>query len=356
MKMDKDRIVIREFGEHQMNTKNLVILTVLGQIAHPIGRSSPYRIGHDGVPRILPGSGGVVVNHRIGDRCVGLSGDHIEPGVSLHNNDREIVGKKNGPNLALLTYSCVGNVAQVVTGTCKGKLGVVTGKHGGAEHVLIDFPTSVLKRLCIGDKIQIYSYGLGLRLIDHPKVNIFSCSPRLIEHWGLRTSAGRLQVPITHLIPALIMGSGVGKSNAIRGDYDIQLFDPRIRRQFRLGSLRFGDFVAIIHSDTKFGPSYRKGAITIGIVVHGDSTVSGHGPGILTLLTSTGSHIQPVLNPEANLAIVLGIRKLPSAKLYRPLVQKKMIPDSTILKQKYSLPLRSDLRHNLNLTIPRSAQ
>lgn len=31
---------------------------VMGQIAHPVGRANPYRIGHDGVPRILPAGGG----------------------------------------------------------------------------------------------------------------------------------------------------------------------------------------------------------------------------------------------------------------------------------------------------------
>jgi hypothetical protein len=56
----------------------------MGQIAHPVGAGNPYRIGNDGVPRVLPATGGIVLNHRVGDRCVGLMGNHIEPGVALH--------------------------------------------------------------------------------------------------------------------------------------------------------------------------------------------------------------------------------------------------------------------------------
>lgn len=154
----------------QINQPDLVMVAVMGQIAHPVGAANPYRIGHDGVPRILPATGGIVLSHRIGDRCIGLAGDHIEPGVALHNNNREVVGSCRGPNLALITYACVGNRAVVISGPCTGKQGLVTGKHGGIDHVLVDFPPQVLSRLRIGDRIQIYSYGLGLRLLDFPEV------------------------------------------------------------------------------------------------------------------------------------------------------------------------------------------
>ena len=87
----------------RVNSAEMVMQCVLGQIAHPVGRANPYRIGQDGVPRVLPGTGGITISHRIGDPCVGLAGDHVEPGVALHNNGREIIGGRSGPNLALLT-------------------------------------------------------------------------------------------------------------------------------------------------------------------------------------------------------------------------------------------------------------
>lgn len=318
----------------QINQSDLVMVAVMGQIAHPVGAGNPYRIGNDGVPRVLPATGGIVLNHRIGDRCVGLMGDHIEPGVALHNNNREVIGARNGPNLALITYSCVGNVARVISGPCNGKRGLVTGKHGGVDHVLVDFPPAVLQRLQIGDRIQINSYGQGLEFLDYSEINITNCSPTLLQRWGVKENSGGLQVPVTHRIPAKIMGSGLGKNTVWRGDYDIQLFDADVRARYGLETLRFGDFVAICDGDTRFGPSYRHGQITIGIVVHGDSTVSGHGPGVTVLLTGPASRLQPVITSQANLAIFFGLRSLPPAKAHRPLIGRS------------SLDLTLDIRPN----------
>lgn len=302
----------------RMNLRDLVMVTVEGQIANPVGRS-PYRIGYDGVPRVLPATGGIVLNHRIGDRCVGLAGDHVEPGVALHNNGREVVGPRDGPNTALITYASVGNLARVVTGPCVGQRGLVTGKHGGVNHVLVDFTPQVLRRLRIGDRIQIYSCGLGSTLLDHPDITVLNASPDLLRRWRLTERDGTLQVPVTHLVPAAIMGSGLGKNTALRGDYDIQLADTDIRRRYRLGSLRFGDMVAIVQADNRFGPTFRQGWVTIGVIVHGDSTASGHGPGVTPLLSGPMQRLRPVHAPQANLAVIFGLRALPPARNYQPL-------------------------------------
>ena len=42
---------------------------------------------------------------------------------------------------------------------------------------------------------------------------------------GLGAGEGRLEVPVTHTVPAKIMGSGIGHTHSNSGDYDIQLFD-----------------------------------------------------------------------------------------------------------------------------------
>jgi hypothetical protein len=304
-----------------MNLRDLVMVAVAGQIAHPVGRA-PYRIGYDGVPRVLPATGGIVLNQRIGDRCVGLAGDHIEPGVALHNNNREVVGPRDGPNNALITYACVGNVARVISGPCTGKHGMVTGKHGGVNHVLVDFPPATLRRLRIGDRVQIYSCGLGLRFPDHPEITVLSAAPALLQRWGLTERGGVVYAPVTHLVPAAIMGSGLGKNTAWRGDYDIQLADPDVRRHYRLGSLRFGDMVAIMQADNRFGPIYRQSRVTIGIVVHGDSTASGHGPGVTPLLTGPMPCLRPLHDPRANLAVIFDLRALPPARSFRPLASR----------------------------------
>ena len=74
------------------------------------------------------------------------------------------------------------------------------------------------------------------------------------------------------------VGSGLGRYNFYLGDSDIQLLDQRMVRRFRLDRLRFGDLAAIADADHRFGRSFRTGAMTVGVVIHSDSTVSGHGP------------------------------------------------------------------------------
>lgn len=310
----------------RVNADELVAVSVQGQIAHPVAAASAYRIGHDGVPRVLPGTGGIVLNKRIGDLCVGLAGDHIEPGVALHNNGREVVGPRDGPNNALITYACVGNLARVLSGPCAGKTGLVTGKHGGINHVLVDFPTEVLLRLRIGDRVQIVSHGLGLRLPEHPRVEVLNCAPRLLRRWGIVVRDGRLHVPVTHLVPARIMGSGLGKNTAWRGDYDIQLVDRATRERHRLGSLRFGDLVAIADADARRGPSYAPGRVTIGVIVHGDSTVSGHGPGVTPLLSGPAAVLRPMLRPDANLAELFGVRRAVPPRVRATLAERDRQP------------------------------
>jgi Domain of unknown function (DUF4438) len=346
-------VVMSKQGGPRINADELVAVTVAGQIAHPVARSNPYRIGYDGVPRVLPGTGGIVLNRRIGDRCVGLAGDHIEPGVAVHNNGREVVGPRDGPNNALITYACVGNAVQVVSGDCKGRVGMVTGKHGGINHVLVDFPTPVLLRLAIGDRLRIVAHGLGLRLLDHPRIEVLNCSPRLLRHWGLVERDRILEVPVTHLVPASVMGSGLGKNTAWRGDYDISLADRNTRERYRLGSLRFGDLVAIIDADVRRGPLYRRGRVTVGAIVHGDSTVSGHGPGVSPLLTGPADSLRPLLNRDANLASLLGVRRAQPLRNEPTLIERDRRRRALTLRE---LPPRlafaTQRRQNAAETIP----
>ena len=316
----RDRLPLR------LNDDELVMQAVAGQIAHPIGRPNPYRIGQDGVPRVLPGTGGIVVNRRIGDPCVGLAADHVEPGVALHNNGREIVGGRDGPNLALLTSACVGNRARVLTGPAAGALGMVTGKHGGINHVLVDFDTRTLLRLGIGDRVQVYACGLGLRLPDFPEVTVTNCAPGLLRRWAPQPRGEALEVRVTHRLPAALIGSGLGKNSVWRGDFDIQLFDVRMRRRHGLDRLRFGDLVAILDSDARFGWAFRGGRVTIGVVVHSDSTVSGHGPGVAALLSGPAGTLCPVRDAAANLAVLYRRREVPPARPRQPLAGRRQIP------------------------------
>jgi Domain of unknown function (DUF4438), N-terminal/Domain of unknown function (DUF4438), C-terminal len=291
------------------NVESLVALAVSGQIANALVRGGAYRIGRDGVLRIVPGTGGIALNKRVGDRAVGLVADHVEPGVSVRNNDREAGGNPGASNRGLLLYSCIGNVARVVSGPASGAVGTVTGKHGGINNLLVDFPRHVIRRLRIGDRIQVAAVGQGLALPDYPGVRPMNLAPRLLVRWGVRGHGSHLHVPVTHIVPAGVMGSGLGKQEGVFGDTDIQLSDRDLRQRFRLHALRFGDLVAICGMDARFGASRRGGAITVGVVVHSDSNVAGHGPGVTPLLVSAAGGILPVYSPDANIASILGLRQ-----------------------------------------------
>jgi hypothetical protein len=117
---------------------------------------------------------------------------------------------------------------------------------------------------------------------------------------------GRLEVPVTHLIPARIMGSGIGSSHSQSGDYDIQLFDEATVREYGLDDLRLGDFVAIIDADATFGRIYRTGGVVVGIIVHSDCVLAGHGPGVMVTMSSRDGLITPRIDPAANLKNYFG--------------------------------------------------
>jgi len=119
---------------------------------------------------------------------------------------------------------------------------------------------------------------------------------------------GKLAIPVTHHVPAKIMGSGLGADQVSSGDYDIQLFDEKTNKEFGLDDLRFGDLVAILDADHSYGRIYKTGAVSVGIVVHSDCVISGHGPGVTTLFTSTKGMIEPVIDADANIATILNLR------------------------------------------------
>jgi hypothetical protein len=173
------------------NKEQLVCQSVIGEITSPLGGINPYRIHPDGHSDIYPGVGGITYNVRIGDAACGLFADHVEPGVSI-SNFTKFQGQP-GPNRALNLFACVGNVAKIVSGDAQGKTGMVTGKHGGIDHILIDFEQEILDDLVIGDKIQIKGYGCGLQLIDFPTIKVMNLDPVLFEQMGIQDiGEGRL--------------------------------------------------------------------------------------------------------------------------------------------------------------------
>lgn len=286
------------------NEKQVVEFLLQCQPGPP--RSKPiWRVGHEGDPFILPGIGGITLNVQVGDSAFGLAGDHVEPGVSCTANAAKFM---EFPNDSLQLYSCVGNRAIIVSGSAKGSRGVVIGHHGGSEHIIVDFARSVREKMTYDDKIMIRAKGQGLKLLDYSEIKLFNLDPALLKKMKIKEKKeGKISVPVTTLVPAACMGSGVGASNVATGDYDVMTSDPATMKKYKLDKMRFGDFVALLDHDNSYGRAYKKGAISIGIVVHSDCLIAGHGPGVTTLMTCPKPLIEPVLDSKANIADILKI-------------------------------------------------
>jgi hypothetical protein len=286
------------------NRSRVVEFILQCQPGYPKARGQ-WNVDRHGVPFILPSIGGITLNLQVGDSAFGWAGDHVEPGVSCTGDTHKPF---EHPNNSLQVFACVGNRSRVISGEAKGAEGVVLGHHGGSEHVIVDFPRPVKEKLTYDDKIIIFAKGQGLKLVDYPEIVLFNLDPDLLAKMKISMAGKKkLRVPVTTLVPAACMGSGIGMSNVATGDYDIVTGDPESMTEYGLDKIRLGDFVALLDHDNRYGRDYHKGAISIGMIVHSDCLLAGHGPGVTTIMTCATPLIEPVIDPRANLADLLGI-------------------------------------------------
>ncbi len=276
------------------NKEKLPVVAVQGQV-WPCRFAPPGKLSPEGKIYCLQGTGGITYNAAIGDCCMGWAADHLEPGVTAKHPDNLI-------NNAFVTFSCIGNIAEIKSGDAKGEKGFVTGKHGGVEHLLIYFPQETLKKLSVDDQIMVYATGQGLTFPDYPGIELRSVSPSLLAKLHIREEKNRLLIGVSKIIPGELLGSGIGANTTSTGDYDVNMHDREAVLHYGLENLRFGDLVAVTNSDPRFGREYRQGAITIGVVIHGDCVAAGHGPGITTLMSCKEPIIEPFLDSTSNLA------------------------------------------------------
>ena len=286
------------------NEQYLVEFLLQCQPGQPRTRGN-WEVDHHGNPFLLPSIGGITLNVQVGDPAFGWQGDHIEPGVSCTADTQKPF---EHPNVGLQIYSCAGNLATIVTGEAKGAKGRVIGHHGGSEHVIVDFERDIKEKLLYTDTIIIRGKGQGMKLTDYPEIKLFNLDPALLAVMKIRElEGGVLEVPVSTIVPAFCMGSGIGSAHVAKGDYDIMTSDLETIKEYGIDKIRLGDFVALQDHDNRYGRAYRKGAVTIGIVVHSNCLEAGHGPGVTTLMTAASALIRPVIDPKANLADLLGI-------------------------------------------------
>jgi hypothetical protein len=291
----------------RINRAALVEMAVEGRALSPVART--WMVGVDGTNNMGIGCRGIHYNVKVGDGVRQHEGDHVEPGVTMVGEG----GVDSREGLSFYTFSCIGNSARLVSGDAKGAKGTVTGHHSGA--IFVDFPQKALEKMTYTGHVIVRSVGQGLKFLDYPSVAAYGLDPDLLLKMKIKEVRGCLEVPVTTVVPARVMGSGIGTISAFRGDYDIQTSDPAANKEIHLERMRMGDIVAILDYDVTYGYSYREGAMTIGVIVHADSPVAGHGPGVQTVLTTAKRGlIRPVISADANIGRILKIGRWASRR------------------------------------------
>ncbi|WP_372589590.1 DUF4438 domain-containing protein [Fervidobacterium pennivorans subsp. shakshaketiis] len=279
------------------NKDQVVQLSILVEVAHPVVRMPV--VDGNGTSFYIPGVGGITYNFGLGDSAFKMHGDHIEPDVSAKNKDK-------GLNPTCMALACIGNEATLISGDAKGMKGYVIGKHGGIDHILIWFPEK--EKLAIGDKIQIKAWGQGLEIVNYPEVKVMNIDPDLFEKIPIKIKNRKLHVPVTAIVPAHLTGSGIGAGNPASTDYDMNTLDKEEIKKFKLDKVRIGDLVAISDHYNGYGAGgYKEGAVSIGVVVHSNCYKTGHGPGMVIIMTSKEDNIVPVLDKDSNIKNYLNI-------------------------------------------------
>ena len=286
--------------------KDRLITTAVEAVVHPAG-SRGYSTTYDGKPKISIGMASINYTVSVGDSAYGwASADHVEPDVTVQGRDRERAGE-----CAIALLACIGNEARILTGEAKGSKGYYLGRHAGSDD-LVWFSKQVLEKLAINDIIQVRAQGVGLKIKGFEDVRLNKMSPRLLESIGVRIKKGKLVIPVVMEIPGHIMGSGLGYGPIESLDYDIQTTDPKTVKKYGLKKIKIGDLVAIRDHYDNYGTGRYKGAVTIGVCIHGWSDFAGHGPGLNPVIAALPGKVEVIIDANANIAYYLGIKPHPN--------------------------------------------
>lgn len=261
-----------------------VAMNLLGVIEHPELGQTPYRVDRDGRPYVPAGDGGIVLGLQLGDSVFALDADHAAPGACLMHPDP-------AARLALATYACIGNPAEVRTGAAAGARGAVFGKRGEAGRVLTAFAPADLARMRPGDQVTVRACGQGWRppgcpaavTVQNIDPGLLAALPVAIAGDGAAVTAG-----VRAVLPGKLAGNGIGRP-AAGWDLDLQIYPGGPDDQ---AAIRLGDLVAVTDIDARWNIGYRRGWVTIGVAVHGASPLPGHGPGITPVLTGPAALLQ----------------------------------------------------------------
>jgi hypothetical protein len=287
-----------------------VTVNLAGVVEHPSLDSTPYRIDRDGRPYVPAGDGGIVLGLELGDSVFALDADHAAPGACLVHADP-------AARHALAAYSCVGNEVRVRTGAATGARGVVLGKRGEEGRVIAGFAVADLVRVRPGDEVSVRARGQGWRPPGlPPEVAVMNLDPGIVPAlpigWpGTGTSArtGVVTAGVRVIVPSRLAGNGIGRP-AAAWDLDLQLPSPGPDGADGAGEVALGDLVAVSDLDARWNMGYRRGWMTVGIVVHGASPLPGHGPGITPLLAGPAAALLVNADPAGHVGLTAAALRL----------------------------------------------
>jgi hypothetical protein len=269
-----------------------VAVNLLGVVEQPALGETPYRVDRDGRPYVPAGDGGIVLGVRLGESVFARDADHAAPGACLVHPDQ-------AARQALAVYCCIGNQAVVRTGRAAGARGVVLGQRGELGRVITAFGPDDLARMRPADQVAVRACGQGWRPPGFPaEVTVANLDPAALDVLPVTTdsAAGTVTAGVRMTVPSKLAGNGIGRP-AAGWDLDLQLPAPSPGGPARDGpaDLLLGDLVAVSDLDARYNMGYRRGWLTVGVVVHGASPMPGHGPGITPILTGPASalRVQP---------------------------------------------------------------
>ena len=279
-----------------------VAVNLLGVVEHPALDGGPWRVDRNGAPYVPAGDGGIVLDLQLGDSVFRLAGDHAAPGACLTHPDA-------AARHALSVYACIGNTARVRTGRAAGARGVVLGQRGEEGRVIVGFSQADLARMRPSDQVAVRASGQGVRPEAlRPDVTVMNLDPDVLALLPVAVPDrhdAAVTVGVRMTVPSKLAGNGVGRP-AAGWDLDLQL-PPG---PDGIGNLLLGDLVAVTDLDARWNMGYRRDWVTVGVVVHGDSPLPGHGPGITPVLTGPAGALRPRPDPAGHVGLTGAVLKL----------------------------------------------
>lgn len=293
------------------NQDRLPIKSLIGEVKPMETQSFGFMaMDSEGQGQYRAGTGGISYNVRLGDSCMDVIGEKLQPGISTRYSGAPdpAAGPFGSPAMmAYNIYACVGNEVTIAGGPLAGKKGFVTGKISGFG-VTVDFNSDIVQQMHGDEHFYIKAQGVGMQIEGFEEtVAVHNTSPLLFEKMGYTLTEGKIHVPVKKIIPGFLIGPGIG-GNVLASCCEIMTDHGEGDAAYGLSDLCYGDIIAITDLDTTSGRTFLEGAVSIGMVVSGDSVSLGAGPGVMTLLASKSDWIVPVLSETANLKNYLPIQ------------------------------------------------